>query len=91
MIYKENNFTDMEELNKFGIQFSNELVIMELVKEEKGVSKYQLVRHLYDLDNDEHQTLTLTVDIAPVTNKEKRSTLLFNMFKGVTIKKADHS
>ena len=76
----------METSKLLMIKFGNDEVILELVEETNGICKYQTTKYNYDLDADEKSTLTFTLELSPMTDQEKKKTVLYNMFYGKTPK-----
>lgn len=72
----------MEDTNQFMIQFRNDEVILDLVEQTLEKSVYKVTRYNYDINAGDKSKLTITVETSPITDKEKRSVLFFNLFTG---------
>lgn len=70
----------------FTIQFSDhQEVSLSLVEEAQGVLKYQATKYNCDLEKDEKYTLTISLELSPLKDEERKSALLYKMFYGKTI------
>jgi hypothetical protein len=68
------------------IQFSeNDHIDLELIEETTDKCVYKATKYNYDLELDEKSTVTFSIEVSPLTLKEKRSVLLYNMFRGKKI------
>lgn len=67
----------------FTIQFAkDDDVVCELIEETPESSKYKVTKFNYDSDTCEKTILTITVELSPMTDKEKRSALFYKYFWG---------
>ena len=69
----------------FAIQFSeNDQINLELVEETTEKCIYRAIKYNYDLELEEASTITFSLEVTPLTLKEKRSVLVYTMFCGKT-------
>ena len=70
----------------YAIQFSeNDQINCELVEETTDKCVYKATKYNYDLELDEKSSITFSIEVSPLTLKERKSVLIYKMFNGKTI------
>lgn len=76
----------METPKKIIIKFSdNQEVSLDLVEEGEGACKFRATKYNCDLEQNEKSILTLSLELFPLSDEERKSVLLYSMFYGKTI------
>lgn len=67
----------MEENKKYTLQFeNNEDVVLEYIGMLHGKEIFETIRYGYDVEQMESSTLTVRIEIAPMTERERRIIVL---------------
>ena len=60
-------------------------ITLEFVNETDGVFKFQATKYNTNLSLNEKSSITITLELSSLTDEERKSVLLYNMYNGKSI------